>query len=71
MADVGQQLGGELAARLGDRTRWPDLTDDLGCVACGDLIGHPAGYQLAQHGVQPAGDLVAGPGQIAMALPTP
>ena len=37
-------------------------------LACGDLLGHTAGHQLAQHGVQPAGDLGAGPAQIPVSL---
>jgi hypothetical protein len=68
VADVGQQLGGELPARLGGRARWPDLAEDRRCAACGDLIRDPAGHQVAQHRVQPAGDLVAGPGKITMPL---
>jgi hypothetical protein len=37
-------------------------------VACGDLFGDAAGDQLAQHGVQPAGDLGAGAAQVPVAL---
>jgi hypothetical protein len=68
VADVGQQLGGEVAARLGGRARRRDPAEDPGCVACGDLVRDPAGHQVAEHGVQPAGDLVAGPGKITMPL---
>jgi hypothetical protein len=33
-------------------------------VSCGDLLGHAAGDQLAQHRVEPARDLVLGPAQV-------
>jgi hypothetical protein len=36
--------------------------------ARGDLAGDATGDQLAQHGVQAAGDLVAGPGQVTVPL---
>ena len=36
--------------------------------ACGDLASEAAGDQLTQHRVQPARDLVAGPGQITVPL---
>ena len=42
--------------------------EDPGGLACGDLVRDPAGNQLAQHRVEPADDLVAGPGQITVAL---
>jgi hypothetical protein len=66
VADVGQQLGGELAARLGNSARWPDLAEEPGGLACGDPIWHPAGNQLAKQRMQPAGGLVACPGKIAV-----
>jgi hypothetical protein len=37
-------------------------------VSCGDLLGDAAGHQLAQHGVQPAGDLGPGAAQVPVAL---
>src|SRR5690349_22474604 len=52
VADAGQQFGGELPARLGGRARWPNLAEDPGCTACGDLVRDPAGHQIAEHGVQ-------------------
>jgi hypothetical protein len=33
-------------------------------VSCGDLLGHAAGHQLAQHGVEPARNLVLRPAQV-------
>ena len=68
VADVGQQLGGELAARLGHRTSRGHLLEDPGSLACGDLVRYPAGNQLTQRCMEPADDLVAGPGKITMAL---
>jgi hypothetical protein len=68
VADVGQQLGGEFPAGLGGRVRRRDLAEEPGCVACGDLVRDPAGHQVAEHGVQPAGGLVADPGKITMPL---
>jgi hypothetical protein len=67
VADAGRQLGGGLAARLGHRTGRGRLLADPGGLACGDLVRYPAGNQLTQHGLEPAGDLVAGPGKITMA----
>jgi hypothetical protein len=43
VAGVGQQLGGELAARLGRRVGRGHLLADPGGLACGDLVRHPAG----------------------------
>ena len=37
--------------------------EDPGGLSCGDLLGDAAGDQVAEHGVQPAGDLVAKPGR--------
>jgi hypothetical protein len=68
VADVGQQFGGDLAARLGHRPRWADLAQQPGGLACGDLICHAAGNQLTQQRMQPADGLVAGPGKITMPL---
>ena len=63
-AQVLGELGGELPAgrlhRVGRRDRFQDAPG----MACGDLLGHSAGDQLAQHLVQPAGHLGAGPAQI-------
>ena len=62
-AQVGGELGGELAAGPGDRAGRRDLLQDAGGVSCGDLLGGPARDQAAQHRVQAAGDLVPGPGR--------
>jgi hypothetical protein len=37
-------------------------------VTCGDLLGYPTRDQLAQHCVQPAGDLGPGPVQVTVTL---
>jgi hypothetical protein len=72
MAQIGQQLGGELTARLAGRACGPDLGEDLSSPACGDLLGNSTGDQLAQHRVQPAGDLGCKPGiGHGAASPTP
>jgi hypothetical protein len=47
VADVGQQFGGELAARLAGRAQGPDLAEDPGGLACGDLLGNAARNQPA------------------------
>jgi len=54
------KFGGELAAGSRNRVGWCDRCRDVRGLACGDLPGDAAGHQLAQHGVQPAGDLGAG-----------
>jgi hypothetical protein len=41
---------------------------DAGGLRRGDLLADAAGHQLAQHRVQPAGDLVAGPAQVPVPL---
>jgi hypothetical protein len=66
--DVGEELGGQLAARLDDRIRWPHLLKDPGGLAGADLPADPAGHQAGQHRVQPARGLVTGPGQVAVPL---
>ena len=38
--------------------------EDAGGLSCGDLLGHAAGNQLTQQGVEPARDLVLGPAQV-------
>ena len=63
-----EELGGELAAGRGDGPGRRDRFQDAGGLSCGDLLGDAAGDQLAQHGVQPAGDLGAGPAQVPVAL---
>jgi len=59
---------GELAAGGRDRVRRSDRSEGLRGLACGDRLGDAAGDQLAQHGVQPADDLGAGPAQVPVAL---
>jgi hypothetical protein len=68
VAKVGQELGGELGSgQLGD-TRRRDLLQDPGGLSCGDLLRVTAGDQVAQHRVQPAGNLVASPAQVTVPL---
>jgi hypothetical protein len=55
VAQVGQELSGELGAGLGDGTGRRDPLQDPGSLSCGDLLRATAGDQVAQHGVQPAG----------------
>ena len=52
-----------LAAR-----RRPDHLQDPGDASAGDRLGHAAGDQLAQHRMQPAGDLGPGPAQVPVPL---
>jgi hypothetical protein len=68
MAQVLGERGGELAARRLHGPGWCDRCQDARGLACGDLPGDAAGHQLAQHLVQPAGDLGAGAAQVAVAL---
>jgi hypothetical protein len=58
-AQVGRELGGQLGADLGYDTARPSLGQDLIGLIGGYLLGEATGDQLAQHGVQPAGDLIA------------
>jgi len=53
---------------LGGRVRRRDLAEDPGCAARGDLVRDSAVHQVAEHGVQPAGGLVAGPAQVPVPL---
>ncbi len=57
-----------LAAGLGNGTRRRELIEDTSGLACGDLLADAARNQLAQHRMQAAGDLVAGPGQVPVPL---
>src|SRR5215472_12581889 len=50
-----------LAASCLHRVGRCERFQDAPSLACGDLPGHAAGNQLAQHLVQPAGHLGAGP----------
>jgi hypothetical protein len=67
-ADVGKKLSGELAARLGDSIRWLHLLKDAGGLAGADLPADPAGHQVAEHRMQPAGGLIAQAGQVPVPL---
>ena len=67
-AQVGHELGGRFGASLGHGTARLGLLQDLGGVSCVYFLADTAGDQFAQRGVQPAGDLVAGPAQIAVPL---
>jgi hypothetical protein len=55
-------------AGQGDGTRRRDLLQDAGRLTGADLLAEAARHQLAQHGVEPASDLVAGPGQVTVPL---
>jgi hypothetical protein len=67
-AHVLEELGGELGAGQRYRAGRRDLLQDRRGLACGDLLVVAAGDQVAEHGVEPAGDLVAGPGQVPVPL---
>jgi hypothetical protein len=62
------ELSGEIGAGQFDGTGRGDLPEDPGGLSCGDLLGDAAGNQVAEHGVQPAGDLVTQPGQVPVTL---
>ena len=67
-AKVFQELARELAAgRLNGPGRL-SLLEHCGGFSCGYLFGDAAGDELAEHGVQAAGDLVSCPAQITVAL---
>jgi hypothetical protein len=67
-AQVIQERRGELAARGRHRVRRRDLLEDPGRVGRVDRPADPAGDQVAQHRVQPAHDLGAGPAQVTVTL---
>ena len=58
-AHIFEELGGELGAGDGDGTGRRGLLQDPGGLSCGDLFRVTAGDQVAEHGMEPAGDLVA------------
>ena len=68
IAQVGQELAGEFVAGLGDGAGRGDLPEDAGGLAGADFLAEAARHQRAEHGVEPAGDLVAGPGQVPVPL---
>jgi hypothetical protein len=61
------ELGGELPAGRLHRAGRGYCFQDLGGLACGDLLGHATRDQLAQHRVQPAGHRGVGPAQVLVA----
>ena len=63
-----EELGGELAAGRVHGPGRRDRVQEPGGVSCGDLLGDAARDQLAQHRVQPAGDLVPGAAQVPVPL---
>jgi hypothetical protein len=67
-AQVLDERRGELAARGRDGTGRRDRAKQAGGVRCDDLLRDAAGNQLAEHRVQPAGNLRAAAGQVTAAL---
>ena len=67
-AQVLGELGGELPAGSRDGVGRHDRCQDVRGLTRSDLLGDTAGDQLAQHLVQPAGHLGAGPAQVLVAL---
>jgi hypothetical protein len=60
---LGELAAGDLngCGRLG-------LLQDMSCLSCDYLFGDATGDQLAEHGMQPAGDLGPAPAQVTVAL---
>jgi hypothetical protein len=60
---LGELAAGDLngSGRLG-------LLQDMSCLSCDYLFGDATGDQLAEHGMQPAGDLGPAPAQVTVAL---
>ena len=67
-AEVVKELGSELAARHLNGPRRRSLLEHLNGFSCGYLFGDAAGEEFADDGVQAAGDLVACPAQVTVAL---
>jgi hypothetical protein len=67
-AQAGHELGCQFGAGLGHGAARLGLLQDLDGVSCVYFLADTAGDQFAQRGVQPAGDLVAGPAQVAVPL---
>ena len=65
-AQVLEERGGELAAGRVHRPGWRDRVQQPGGGGRGDRLGDPAGDQLAQHRMQPADHLGAGPAQVTV-----
>jgi hypothetical protein len=68
VAQVSEELGGELGAGQLDGTGWRGRLQDSGGLSCGNLPKVAARDQIAEYGVEPACDLVAVPGQVTVAL---
>ena len=67
-AKVFQELGSELAASHLNGPGRLGLLEHRGGFSCSYLLGDAAGDELADDGVQAAGDLVACPAQVTVAL---
>ena len=67
-AQVGDELDGDGVSGRGHRPGGLELVEQTGGLSCADLAGDPAGDELAQHRVQPAGDPGAVPGQVTVTL---
>lgn len=64
LAQVGRQFFGKLQAGLLHGACGLSVLQDRSGLSCVDFLADPAGYQLAQRRLEPAGDLVAGPAQV-------
>ena len=67
-ASPPEQVRRQLAAGPLHGPGRPERPQDPGGTSRRDRLGHAAGDQLAQHRVQPADDLGAGPAQVTVAL---
>jgi hypothetical protein len=68
MGEVWLRHGGAPGAGQRDGTRWRGRLQDPGGLSCGNLLRVAARDQIAEHGVEPARDLVTVPGQVTVAL---
>jgi hypothetical protein len=59
VAQVGEELGGELGAGHRNGTRWCEVLQDPGGLSRVDLFRVAARDQFAEHGVEQARDLIA------------
>ena len=59
VAQAGEELGGELGAGQRDHTGRVGPLQDPGGLSCVDLLRVAARDQVAEHGVEPARDLIA------------
>ena len=65
---VGDELAGELVSGRRDGTLWFDVCEQIGGLSWADLTGDAASDEVAQHGVQPAGDPGVLAGEVAVTL---